>query len=93
MRLSKAKRPLTPDEIRARNIERILNPPKPSMWNRFMGGVVDPIEEWWCRHVWQRELYRHLDGMRLVVRDYSEAVPPLGRLRADMYPERPDGSD
>lgn len=63
-------RPLTPKEITERNIrrntERILNPPKPSLWERVVMRRIYAAEKFWCRHVTQRELYRLLDGARLV---------------------------
>ena len=90
MLLRKSPRTLTPEEIRERNIqrnrERILNPPKPSLWDRAAGAAW-AVEEWWCRHVTQRDLYRRLDAMRLVMRPHLMASGPVERLRSDvLYP-------
>jgi len=75
MRLGKPPRPLTPQEIRERNrlrnTERIRNPPKPSLQDRIMG-LVSRVEEWWCRHVTQRELYRRLDLVGEITRAHLE---------------------
>ena len=69
MRLRKTSHPLTPEETREwniqRNRERIFNPPKPSLKDRFMDQLF-MVEEWWGRHVTRRRLYRALDGMRMV---------------------------
>jgi hypothetical protein len=46
-----------------RNVQRILNPASPSLHDR-MGQAVRAVEEFWCRHVTQRELYRRLDNLR-----------------------------
>ena len=94
MRLRTPPRPLTPEENaernRKRNIERIMNPPKPSLWDRI-AGVAWEVEEWWCRHVSQRELYRRLDGLRVVMRPHPATTDAPERLRADvLYPEWPD---
>ncbi|MGW7004172.1 hypothetical protein ACWGCW_15465 [Streptomyces sp. NPDC054933] len=48
-------------------MHRILNPPSPSLRDR-MGQAVFAVEEFWCRHVTQRELYRRLDDLRDQVR-------------------------
>ena len=100
MRLRKTPPPLTPEEIRERNIqrnrERIFNPPKPSLWDRFMDQLFK-VEEWWGRHVTQRRLYRALDGMRMVIdmrmadagKDQCDPAVIREKLRADLtsYPE------
>ncbi|MEX2984279.1 hypothetical protein [Streptomyces sp. C36] len=53
-----------PISNRERNIQRILNPPGPTFRDE-VGRIVGAVEEYWCRHVTQRELYRRLDGIRL----------------------------
>jgi hypothetical protein len=50
--------------IRERNIQRILNPPRRTLWERVRAGVWE-VEEWWCRHVTQRARYRMLDAARI----------------------------
>jgi hypothetical protein len=90
MRLRRPSRPLTVKEWTQRNRERILHPPKLSLWDRFMNQLFE-VEEWWCRHVTQRELYRHLDAMRIVLDkdDRPDPADMLQRLREDWnsYPE------
>ena len=89
MRLRKPHRPLTPEEVTERNIrrntERTLNPPKPSLWERVVMRRIYAAEEFWCRHVTQRELHRVLDGARL-------AMPSdeIDRGYPDYYPWRDD---
>jgi hypothetical protein len=83
MRLSKPPRPLRPEEQREENIrrnrERIFNPPKPTLRDR-VAGFFWAIEEWWCRHVTQRELARLLDNARI----FAEEHPGLlGAMRAE----------
>lgn len=83
MRLHKPPRPLTPEEIAEqncrRNIERILNPPKPSLRDRI-AGVAWAVEEFWCRHVTQRELFHLLDNAR----QFAKENPGfLGAMRAE----------
>ncbi|MEU1629345.1 hypothetical protein ABZ746_29325 [Streptomyces sp. NPDC020096] len=65
-----ARKPLSNYE---RNVQRFLNPPSPSLRDRI-GGVVFAVEEFWCRHVTQRELYRRLDDLR----DQVQASLPAG---------------
>lgn len=54
-------------------------------------GLAFEVEEWWCRHVTQRELYRNLDAMRIVLDkdDRPDPADMLQRLREDWnsYPE------
>jgi hypothetical protein len=83
MRLRKPPRPLTPEEQREENIrrnrERIFNPPRPTLRDHA-AGFFWAIEEWWCRHVTQRELYRLLDNARV----FAEENPGfLGVMRAE----------
>ncbi|MEU6959558.1 hypothetical protein [Streptomyces chrestomyceticus] len=47
-----------------RNIMRLLHPPRPTLLDRLRR-VLFAAEEWWCRHVTDRELYRLLDRARL----------------------------
>jgi hypothetical protein len=83
MRLRKSPRPLTSEEIRERNIARVMNPRKRRLWDRIMG-IAWEVEEWWCRHVTQRELYRQLDNMLIVGRqDRPDPAAVLRRLRTD----------
>ncbi|GGO99196.1 hypothetical protein [Wenjunlia tyrosinilytica] len=49
---------------RERNIRRILEPPRRTLVQRFRA-VMWEVEEWWCRHVTQRDLYRLLDAARI----------------------------
>lgn len=81
----KRARPMTAEETRARNIERIMNPPAPTFRDRARR-VLRGVEEWWCRHVTQRRLYRLLDRARLV--DVLPAAPPggLDRIRSAYLP-------
>jgi hypothetical protein len=51
-----------PMSNRERNIQRILHPPGPSLSER-LARPLWAAEEWWCRHVTQRELYRRLDAI------------------------------
>jgi len=63
-------RVLTPEENRARNIQRILNPPKLTWWERAKHLPLR-VESWW----WKR---RHPELTRLLVRarlDLSATVP------------------
>lgn len=87
MKLRKTQRLLTPEEIRERNrqrnIERILNPPKPSLWERA-ALLSWAIEEFWCRHVTQRELYRLLDGLRMARRPHPVTDESIERIRAQI---------
>lgn len=87
MSLRKPKRPLTSEVTaernRQRNIEWIMNPPKSSLLDRIMG-VAFAVEEWWCRHVSQRELYRRLDAARLVTEPHPLTYEPLERIRAEI---------
>ncbi|WP_320777703.1 hypothetical protein [Streptomyces sp. CRN 30] len=55
---------------RQRNIRRILDPPRPTPTDHFWR-LRSTIEEWWCRHFTQRDLYRLLDRslLRLDVDD------------------------
>ncbi|MEV5136214.1 hypothetical protein AB0K71_15910 [Streptomyces syringium] len=69
-------------------MQRIVNPPRPSLLNRI-GRSAWAVEEFWCRHVAQRELYRRLDELRVVVqanlppdrRAFEEARRGLQRIR------------
>jgi len=70
-------RPPTPEENRARNTARILNPPPPTLADRYHQARL-AVEEWWGRHVSHRNLHRHLDALRLDV-----PVPRPGRLLPD----------
>jgi len=63
-RRREARRPSTPEENRRRNIERIMNPPKPTLYERVCRRVWG-VREWWWRHVSQRKLSRLLDNARL----------------------------
>ena len=49
---------------RERNIQRIMCPPKPTVLERLRCRAY-AVEEWWCRHFTQRELYRLLDAARI----------------------------
>lgn len=60
----KPQRPPTPEENRARNIERILNPPKPTLYERARSRVW-AVERWWSDHVTHREVHRLLTNARL----------------------------
>ena len=94
MRLRKTSHPLTPEETRERNIqrnrERIFNPPKPGLWDRFMNQLFE-VEEWWRRYVTHRRLYRALDGIRMVDVGKGRCDPAamLEKVRVDWtsYPE------
>lgn len=55
-----------------RNVQRILNPPPPTLRER-VGRILWGLEEFWCRHVTQRELYRRLDNARLLI---QASMPP-----------------
>lgn len=42
-------------------------PGQHTLRHRIREGVAAaafPVEEWWCRHVTQRRLYRHFDAFR-----------------------------
>jgi hypothetical protein len=89
MRLRKPPRPFSVEEWVQYNRERIVNPSGPGLRDRFMVQVFR-VEEWWCRHVTQRELYRLLDSARLVKREeWPGPAVMFQRLRAgwDAYPE------
>lgn len=66
------RRSKAPRTIAELNQQRILNPPRPSLgqWSREAWYLV---EEWWRRHVNQRELYRRLDAMS---RTFRAQFPP-----------------
>lgn len=64
MRLRKPPRPSTPEENRARNIARIMNPPTPTLRDRIHARLW-AVDEWWRRHVTHRELYRRLNDARV----------------------------
>lgn len=76
---------LTAEENRARNIQRIMFPPAPTVRDRARR-VLHGVEEWWRRHVTQRRLYRLLDRARLV--DVRRAALPggLDPLRSSCLP-------
>ncbi|PCG86330.1 hypothetical protein CIB93_08805 [Streptomyces sp. WZ.A104] len=67
-----------------RNVQRILNPPSPTILDRI-ARLAWGLEELWCRHVAQRELYRQLDVLRLVA---HSTLPPdrhtLERTKRDL---------
>ncbi|WP_225846941.1 hypothetical protein [Streptomyces sp. HPF1205] len=72
----------TPEENRARNVARILNPPPRTLRDRVSGAAYR-VSEWWWRRVSRRKLVQLLDRARLV-RDPVEPPPgALDRLRAD----------
>ncbi|QUI30715.1 hypothetical protein H9W91_07465 [Streptomyces alfalfae] len=58
-----------------RNVQRILHPPKPTLRDQFWRACWK-VEEWWCRHVSQRELFRQLDAMRAVLKASREHPAP-----------------
>jgi hypothetical protein len=65
-----------------------MNPRKRKLRDRVRG-VAWEVEEWWCRHVTQRELYRRLDNLLLVDREDRPDAADMLRLRADfLYAER-----
>ncbi|MFI8997014.1 hypothetical protein [Streptomyces sp. NPDC053542] len=45
------------------NVQRLLNPPRRTLFERARPAWW-AAEDWWCRHVTERALYRHLDGLR-----------------------------
>ncbi len=79
----RAPRVLTPEENRARNIERILNPPTPTLWERAR---ILPLkaESWWWKHVTHRDLHRRLNNCRLDMDALRAAHQHTGDCR---YPE------
>ncbi|MCS0636458.1 hypothetical protein NX801_12450 [Streptomyces sp. LP05-1] len=90
LRFKRARPPLTEEQRNVRrNLERLLNPPRPSVRERLMR-PVRWAEDLWCRHVSQRQLHQALDAARARV---EAAMPPewrspeqarrrLARLRA-----------
>lgn len=87
----RTKRSPTPEENRRRNLERIWNPPKPTLADRIMCALYG-VEEWWQRHVSQRELTRMLDNARLVSPWDRDPQPGLDRLLDEYpgdFPDRP----
>lgn len=44
MRLRKPPHPLTPEEIRERNVRRIMNPPRRTLWDRIRGVAWEVAE-------------------------------------------------
>jgi hypothetical protein len=77
MTRSHARRPPTPEENRARNIERILNPPGPTLSDRLWR-VLSAVEHWWCRHVTQRYLYRLLDAVSAAAKQQRDTRQRTG---------------
>ncbi|MFC6062833.1 hypothetical protein [Streptomyces ochraceiscleroticus] len=45
------------------NVQRLLNSPRRTLVERARSAWW-AAEDWWCRHVTERELHRHLDGLR-----------------------------
>ncbi|MFD7015857.1 hypothetical protein [Streptomyces sp. NPDC059928] len=84
-------------------MQRILHPPRPTLREQLLLACWW-VEELWCRHVWQRELYRRLDRLRETVRaarppewdtpEYAErSLQRLAaRLAADSNGRQQDGS-
>jgi hypothetical protein len=79
---------------RERNIQRILHPPKPTVLERLRCSAW-AVEEWWRRHITQRELYRRLDGARIVVpaewNTPEFRAESLRRLAEDIRSAAPQG--
>lgn len=79
---------------RERNIHLILHgPPKPKISERVASWLFD-VEEWWCRHVSQRELYRYLDRVRVKDRPHIDTHAALMRLSSRLaddssHPQEP----
>ncbi|MFH8592387.1 hypothetical protein [Streptomyces rimosus] len=71
--------PNTPLSNEERNIQRLLNPPRPTLRDRLLSAAY-VAEEWWFRHVSDRELYRLLDRARL---------PPDWGASRDAKPREP----
>lgn len=63
MKWRKHRRPPAPEEIRARNRELIFKGAKPTLRDRTML-LTWAVEDFWCRHITHRELYRRLDSLR-----------------------------
>ncbi|MER6380735.1 hypothetical protein ABT274_12225 [Streptomyces sp. NPDC001127] len=84
---------------RERNIQRILNPPKPTLRDRTRR-VRWAAEEWWQRHVTQRDLYRRLDAAGRIFRanprdDWGapeHAEHSLQRIREDASAHQADNA-
>lgn len=94
MRIRKPRRPPTPEENRARNIERIMTPPEPTPRDRIRAWPW-AAEEWWCRHVTQRELHRQLDALRITLDRRTAGYEEEGwqRLLSDVGRAGPDAKD
>ncbi|MFB6977395.1 hypothetical protein [Streptomyces scopuliridis] len=70
-----SKRNRAPDDLNERvewNVQRILNPPKPSLLSRF-GACLIAAEEWWERNVSFRDFHRRMDAVREA---YERTSPP-----------------
>lgn len=73
-------RPSTPEENRARNRARIMNPPAPTRSDRIRRRIY-AVQDLWRRHVSQRKLTRLLDRALLVPLSYTEQDSQAGRER------------
>ncbi|MFE2847843.1 hypothetical protein ACFXKS_30705 [Streptomyces scopuliridis] len=61
-----SRRNRAPEDLNERvewNVQRILNPPKPSLLSRF-GACLIAAEEWWERNVSFRDFHRRMDALR-----------------------------
>lgn len=80
-----------------RNVRRILNPPPRTLADR-LHVLLSRVENVWCQHVTQRELFRQLDALRDAMN--HPARWPAGRRRPssgrqpafDVGLELPDGA-
>jgi hypothetical protein len=91
VRIRKPTRAPPPEQTRARDIARIMNPPKPTPLGRIRRWPW-AAREWWSRHVTRRALHRQLDAARIIL-DRPGAAHPQERLQQLLDEARRGGPD